>query len=206
MIEPMTSKAQKYPDLWLDPEDDPREVASGSASGSADTATGKTTGSAAADERSVLLEYLRHFRMTFELKCDDLDAEQLARRSVEPSTMSLLGLLRHLAAVEHTWFRITMAGEVVPRLWGKDDDRDADFDGAVADDAVVAEAWRSWREEVAYAEAFVDRAESLELMSTQPTRDPISLRELLVHLIEEYARHCGHADLIRERIDGRTGQ
>ena len=60
--------------------------------------------------------------------------------------------------------------------------------------------------EVAHAEAFVDAAESLELMSTHPTRDPLSLRELLVHLIEEYARHCGHADLLRERIDGRTGQ
>jgi hypothetical protein len=59
---------------------------------------------------------------------------------------------------------------------------------------------------VAYAEAFVERAESLELISTHGTRGPISLRELLVHLIEEYARHCGHADLIRERIDGRTGQ
>jgi uncharacterized damage-inducible protein DinB len=185
----MASKAQKYPDMWVDPDDDPRG-----------------NDSAGSSEREVLLDYLRHFRLTFEMKCDDLDAEQMARRSVEPSTMSLLGLLRHLAAVEHTWFRITMAGEPLPRLWGKDDDRDADFNGAVADDDVVAEAWRSWREEVAYAEAFVDGAESLELMSTHTTRDPISLRELLVHMIEEYARHCGHADLIRERIDGRTGQ
>jgi len=185
----MASKAQKYPDMWVDPEDDPRG-----------------NDSAGSSEREVLLDYLRHFRLTFEMKCEDLDAEQMARRSVEPSNMSLLGLLRHLAAVEHTWFRITMAGEPLPRLWGKDDDRDADFNGAVADDDVVAEAWRSWREEVAYAEAFVARAESLDLMSTHTTRDPISLRELLVHLIEEYARHCGHADLIRERIDGRTGQ
>ena len=185
----MASKAQKYPDMWVDPADDPRG-----------------NDSAGSSEREVLVDYLRHFRLTFEMKCEDLDAEQMARRSVEPSNMSLLGLLRHLAAVEHTWFRITMAGEPLPRLWGKDDDRDADFNGAVADDDVVAEAWRSWREEVAYAEAFVDRAESLDLMSTHTTRDPISLRELLVHLIEEYARHCGHADLIRERIDGRTGQ
>ena len=195
----MASKAQKYPDMWVDPQDDPREIDA--------TANGAGAGTGAvAGEREVLLSYLRHFRLTFEMKCDGLDAEQLARRSVEPSTMSLLGLLRHLAAVEHTWFRITMAGEPVPRLWGKDDNRDADFDGAVADDAVVAEAWRAWREEVANAEAFVEQADSLELVSTHPTRDPITLRELLVHLIEEYARHCGHADLIRERIDGRTGQ
>src|SRR5689334_14288735 len=186
----MASKAQKYPDMWIDPEDDPRESAT----------------SAATDERSVLLEYLQHFRLTFELKCDGLDAEQLARRSVEPSTMSLLGLLRHLAHVEHVWFRITMEGTETPRLWGKDEDRDADFDGAVAGDAVVAEAWEAWRREVAHAEAFVERAESLEVVSLHPTRGPITLRELLVHLIEEYARHCGHADLIRERIDGRTGQ
>ena len=187
----MASQATKYPDMWLDPEDDPR-----------DTEQLREP----VPERENLLDYLRHYRLTFELKCDGLDAEQLARRSVEPSTMSLLGLLRHLAAVEHGWFRITMAGEQVPKLWGKDEHRDADFDGAVADDDVVAEAWRAWREEVAYAEAFVARAESLELMSTHPTREPISLRNLLVHMIEEYARHCGHADLIRERIDGRTGQ
>ena len=186
----MTSKAQKYPDMWVDPEDDPRESAT----------------STATDERSVLLEYLHHFRLTFEMKCEGLDAEQLARRSVEPSTMSLLGLLRHLAAVEQTWFRITMVNEDVPRLWGKDADRDADFDGAVADEAVVAEAWEAWRREVAYAVDFVERAESLEVVSTHPTRGPITLRELLVHMIEEYARHCGHADLIRERSDGRTGQ
>jgi uncharacterized damage-inducible protein DinB len=190
MIDLMASKAQKYPDMWVDPEDDPRAAAT----------------STATDERSVLLEYLQHFRLTFEMKCEGLDAEQMARRSVEPSSMSLLGLLRHLAAVEQTWFRITMVNEDVPRLWGKDEERDADFDGAVADEGVVAEAWEAWRREVAYAVAFVERAESLDVVSTHATRGPITLRELLVHLIEEYARHCGHADLIRERIDGRTGQ
>jgi uncharacterized damage-inducible protein DinB len=184
----MASKATKYPDMWVDPEDDPR--------GNDSAGTG---------EREVLLDYLRHYRLTFEMKCDDLDAEQMARRSVEPSTMSLLGLLRHLAKVEQVWFRITMEGNEIPRLY-VDGNPDGDFEGAVADDAVVAEAWQAWRREVAHAEEFVQRAESLDLMSLHPTRDPISLRELLVHLIEEYARHCGHADLIRERIDGRTGQ
>jgi uncharacterized damage-inducible protein DinB len=184
----MASKATKYPDMWVDPEDDPRG-----------------NDSAGSSEREVLLDYLRHYRLTFEMKCDGLDAEQMARRSVEPSTMSMLGLLRHLAKVEQIWFRITMEGNEVPRLY-VEDEPDGDFNGAVADDAVVAEAWEAWRREVAHAEEFVGRADTLELMSTHPIRGPISLRELLVHLIEEYARHCGHADLIRERIDGRTGQ
>jgi uncharacterized damage-inducible protein DinB len=156
-------------------------------------------------ERAVLLEYLQHYRTTFERKCDGLDAEQLARRSVEPSTLSLLGLLRHLAKVEQVWFRITMEGNDIPRLYVSADEPDGDFDGAVGDDEVVAEAWEAWRREVAHAQAFVDRTESLDVVSTHPTRSPITLRELLVHLIEEYARHCGHADLLRERIDGRTG-
>ena len=185
----MTSKAKKLPDMWVDPEDDPRET------------DGNPVG-----ELATLLDYLGYQRKTLELKCADLDAGQLARRSVEPSTMSLLGLLRHLAKVEHTWFRITMQGNDIPRLYATESDRDADFNGAVADQDVVAEAWASWRREVAHAEEFVAQSESLDVMSTHPTRDPICLRELLVHLIEEYARHNGHADLIRERIDGRTGQ
>ena len=159
----------------------------------------------AAGEREVLLGYVDHFREAFAAKCADLSPEQMAMRSVEPSTLSLLGLLRHLAKVEHIWFRITMEGQEIPRLYGTDEVVDADFDGAVADAGVVAEAWESWRREVAHAQDFVARADSLELMSTHPTRDRISLRELLVHLLEEYAQHCGHADLIRERIDGRTG-
>src|SRR5689334_8474373 len=132
-------------------------------------------------ERAVLLEYLEHYRTTFELKCQDLDAEQLARRSVAPSTLSLLGLLRHLAKVEHVWFRITMAGNQIPRLYDTDVRRDADFDGAVADPAVVAEAWEAWRREVAFARDLVERAESLDLASRHPTRDHITLREVLVH-------------------------
>jgi uncharacterized damage-inducible protein DinB len=184
----MTSKATQFPDMWVDPEDDPRE------------------GPSPVGERETLLGYLNYQRTTLAMKCDGLDAEQLARRSVEPSTLSLLGLVRHLAKVEQVWFRITMSGQQIPRLYSTEQDRDADFNGAVADPDVVAEAWEGWRREVAFAEQFVAEAPSLDLMSTHPTRDPISLRELLVHLIEEYARHNGHADLLRERIDGRTGQ
>ena len=99
----------KYPHMWVDPEDDPR---------SQDAVLG--------DERATLLDYLRSYRLTLELKCSGLSAEQLATRSVPPSTMSLLGLVRHLAQVEQSWFRRVMAGEDVPFLYRREDDRDAD--------------------------------------------------------------------------------
>jgi Protein of unknown function (DUF664) len=164
------------------------------------------------DERTTLVESLRCVRLTLEMKCADLDAEAMARRSVEPSTMSLLGLVRHLAETERDSFRALMAGQDVPRLFCSDTDRDGDFDGAVADPRVVAEAWEAWRAEVDFAERFVAEAPSLDITANDPLNQhgsgggAISLRELLVGMIEEYARHLGHADLLRERIDGRIGQ
>ena len=155
-------------------------------------------------EEAVLREYLDHFRGVFEAKCEGLDAEQLATRSVPPSTMSLLGLLRHLAAVEYSWWRRVMDRHLeLPKMWGKDEHRDADFDGAVADDAVVAEAWAAWRAEVAYAREF-QASHPMDHLGQHDDGD-LEMREVVVHLIEEYARHCGHADLLRECIDGRTG-
>lgn len=158
------------------------------------------------DERTVLVEYLRDQRLTLQLKCADLDAEQLARRAVPPSTLSLLGLVRHMAEVERGWFRRVMAGEDVPPIYRTDDDRDADFNDAIADPDVVAEAWRNWRAEIEFAERLVDRTPDLATRGRMRDGETISLRELLVHMIEEYARHNGHADLIRERIDGVTGE
>ncbi|MDG4759928.1 DinB family protein [Micromonospora sp. WMMD710] len=158
-----------------------------------------------ADERTVLVEFLRNQRLTLERKCDGLDAEQLARRSVPPSTMSLLGLIRHMAEVERGWFRRTMAGQEAPQIYCSDDDPDGDFDGALADPAVVDEARRAWRAEVEFAERFVAEAPDLEVQGRQRKGNVVVLRELLVHMIEEYARHNGHADLLRERIDGRVG-
>src|SRR5947209_11748648 len=97
------------------------------------------------DERTTLVEALRCQRLTLEMKCAGLDAEAMARRSVEPSTMSLLGLVRHLAEVERLTFRVMLAGQDSPRLYCSDSDRDGDFDGAVADPQVVAQAWEAWR-------------------------------------------------------------
>jgi uncharacterized damage-inducible protein DinB len=171
--------------MWVDPDDDPREN---------DVET--------AGERATLLDYLRRYRLTLEMKCADLDAGQLARRSVPPSTMSLLGLVRHLAEVERNWFRRELAGRDAPRLYCSDQDRDGDWNGAVADPAVVADAWAAWRSEVAFAEQYMADTADLDTRGTSG----VPLRDVLVHMIEEYARHCGHADLLRERIDGRVGQ
>jgi uncharacterized damage-inducible protein DinB len=178
-----------YTDVWMDPADDPRD-----------------TGTELDDERSVLVEYVRVYRITMELKCADLDPEQLARRSVPPSTMSLLGLIRHMADVERNWFRRVMAGEDAPPLYWTEGEPDVDWNGAVADPEVVARAWADWRDEVGYAERYVNGSGDLGTRGTMRDGTTVSLREVLVHTIEEYARHCGHADLLRERIDGRVGQ
>jgi uncharacterized damage-inducible protein DinB len=173
-----------WEDMWTDPESDPR------------------TDGGFVGERDTLVGYLRDQRLTLELKCSGLDTEQLARRSVPPSDLSLLGLVRHMATVEQGWFRIRLAGQDQPRHYRSQDHPDGEFDGAVADEQVVAEAWARWREEVAFAEAFVEEADDLGMAG----KEGDVLREVLVHMIEEYARHNGHADLLRERIDGRVGQ
>lgn len=160
----------------------------------------------AGGERETLLDYLGSYRLTLEMKCAGLDPEQLARRSVPPSDLSLLGLVRHLADVERHWFRRVLAGEGTRHIFRTEDDRDAAFEGAVGDAAAVEAAWTAWRGEVAFAERFVEGAPSLDVSGEMADGKRITLREVLVHMLEEYARHCGHADLLRERIDGRVGQ
>jgi uncharacterized damage-inducible protein DinB len=159
-----------------------------------------------ADERATLTGFLDYQRETIRIKCAGLDAAELARRAVEPSGLSLLGLVRHLADVERSWFRRTMAGLDAPPLYYSDADPDGEFTNAAADPDQVVEAAAAWRAEVAFAERFVADAPDLDLLSAASRRGrPVSLRWVLVHLIEEYARHAGHADLLRERIDGSTG-
>ena len=145
-----------------------------------------------------------------EMKCAGLDAEQMAQRSVPPSTMSLLGLVRHLAEGERH-FRRVMAGEDAPKLYCTDDDRDGDFNGAHADPAVVEDAWRQWRTEVELTDRFVAGVADLGtgnsgVSDLGPDGADLQLRDMLLAQIVEYARHCGHADLLRERVDGRVGQ
>jgi len=176
-------------DNFVDPEDDPR-----------------TEGPLEGDERAMLLGFLRWQRETLELKCSGLDAAALARRSVEPSTMSLLGLVRHMAEVERSWFRRVMAGQDAPPRFYSDADPDGDFDGATSDPEVVAEAWIAWRAEIVFADRFVAEAPSLDVTGNERGRGAISLRWVLMHMVEEYARHNGHADLLRQCIDGAVGQ
>ena len=178
------SKATVYPDMWVDPNDDPRD--------------GEGAGSDG--ELATLTSYLTNYRTTLRMKCEGLDKEQLARRSVPPSTMSLLGLLRHLAEVERDWRNWITEGDPLPQLYGEDD---GDFDGAAADQAVVDEAYAVLAREQAATDAVL--AEHTEL-GEHLGKVGIVVRDLMVHRIEEYARHCGHADLLRECIDGRVGQ
>ncbi|HZJ06412.1 MAG TPA: DinB family protein [Nocardioidaceae bacterium] len=155
------------------------------------------------DEREILTAFLDHQRATFELKCSGVSPESLSEKSVAPSGLSLHGLLRHLSAVERWWFRTQFAGEDVPMLYYSDDDPNQDFDSLDGD---VEEAFDVWRAECARSRAIVANASSLEETGVlERNGEPFSLRRLLVYLIAEYAQHNGHADLLRERLDGRTG-
>lgn len=156
-----------------------------------------------ADERTSLTRFLDYQRQTLAMKCSGLTAEQLRRRAVAPSALSLLGLVRHMAEVERGWFQLVMNGEDVSGYWGRwAEGEGAEFDVEEADPAQAFEVWNAACER---SREIVDAAESLE--SVGRYRDMrFSLRYVLTHMIEEYARHNGHADLLRERIDGTTGE
>jgi uncharacterized damage-inducible protein DinB len=152
------------------------------------------------DEWTMLVGWLEYHRATLAQKCEGLTEAQLRLRSVPPSHLSLLGLVRHMAEVELNWFRFWLGGqEPHPRYEG-----DADFDQV--DTADAAEAFAYWREECEHAREVLARFTSLdEVGAGQQVGAGISVRWTLVHMIEEYARHNGHADLLRETIDGKTG-
>jgi uncharacterized damage-inducible protein DinB len=159
-----------------------------------------------ADERPTLAGFLDFQRATLEWKCDGLDAEQLARRATPPSTLSLLGIVRHLAEVEWSWFdRFPMNGSRRDHYFFTTDDLNRDFDGARADPELVVEAFDKWHSAVAESRQ-VTADYDLAATFVSPRGEHISLRWVLCHMIEEYARHNGHADLLREAIDGQTGE
>ncbi|GII03790.1 DinB family protein [Planobispora takensis] len=157
-----------------------------------------------ADEASVLHSFLDWHRETLAVKCEGLSQEQLRLRPSTPSTLSLLGLVRHLSEVERHWFRNIFNGEGAKALYWTDDNPDGDFDDIA--DASAEEAFARWRAEIDHARG-LSAGLSLDTIGKSLRRgEEVSLRWILVHMIEEYARHNGHADIIRQQIDGVTGE
>lgn len=156
-----------------------------------------------AGEREMLRDFLDYHRGTLALKCDGLSDEDLRRRSMPPSALCLLGLVRHLAEVERHWFRRVINGEDVPLLWSAEGDFQAAYD---ASQATQAEAFAAWEAEVEQSRRIEREAQSLDVTAYNARwGEEVSLRLVMLHLIHEYARHNGHADLLREGIDGTVG-
>ncbi|MGA6158645.1 DinB family protein [Stenotrophomonas sp. NPDC087984] len=156
-----------------------------------------------ADERTSLEGWLDFHRATLALKCEGLDDKQLREASAPPSELTLLGLVRHMAEVERSWFRRVFAHEDTPPIWYSDQDPDGEFH--IADGDTAEGAFAIWRDEITKAREAA-AGHSLDEVVTRPDRGDYNLRWIYLHMIEEYARHNGHADLIRERIDGVTGE
>ncbi len=156
-----------------------------------------------ADERTMLDAWLDFHRATLLWKCDGLNDDQLRSRSVPPSTLSLLGLVRHMAEVERHWFRRALVGEDAPPLYYSDDNEDGDFDDV--DGADVAVDLAVYRAEVDRCRVLAAEHALDDIGRRQRHGQDVSLRWIYVHMVEEYARHNGHADFLRERIDGVTG-
>jgi uncharacterized damage-inducible protein DinB len=154
-------------------------------------------------ERDMLLAFLDYHRATLAMKCEGLTDEELRRRSVPPSTLSLLGLVRHMAEVERAWFRRVFEDSDAPMVWSDKIDFQAAYDASAS---TREEAFSAWQAEVENSRRIEQEAESLDLAGYQPRWDEeVSLRMVMVHVLLEYGRHNGHADLLRESIDGTVG-
>jgi uncharacterized damage-inducible protein DinB len=156
-----------------------------------------------AGERETLRVFLDFHRSTLAMKCEGLSDDGLRQRSMPPSTLTLLALVRHMAEVERTWFRRVIAGEDIPLRWSPE----GDFQAAYASDgASVSEAFAAWKSEVAASRRIEAAAESLDVTGHQARwGEDVSLRFVMLHMIHEYARHNGHADFLREGVDGTVG-
>lgn len=156
-----------------------------------------------AGERETLRVFLDYHRATLAMKCEGLSDDELRRRSMPPSTLSLLGLVRHMAEVERTWFRRVIDGEDIPLVWSDDGDFQAAYDAAAAG---RSEAFDAWQSEIEHSRRIEREAESLDVTGYNARwGERVSLRLVMLHLIHEYARHNGHADFLREGIDGAVG-
>ncbi|MEU8822875.1 DinB family protein [Streptomyces sp. NPDC048636] len=155
------------------------------------------------DERETLRAFLEFQRATLAMKCEGLTDEELRQRSMPPSTLSLLALVRHLAEVERAWFRRVFEDHEAPMVWSDIVDFQAAYD---ASRSTRAEAFTAWEAEVDNSRRIEREAVSLDLAGYQPRWEKeVSLRMVLVHVLLEYARHNGHADFLREGVDGVTG-
>ncbi|MEU4365971.1 DinB family protein [Micromonospora chersina] len=156
-----------------------------------------------AGERETLRAFLDFHRATLALKCEGLTDEELRRQSSPPSTLSLLGLVRHMAEVERTWFRRVINAEDVPLIWSAAGDFQEAYDASASS---RSEAFEAWRREVEHARRIERDAESLDVTGHQARwGEDVSLRLVMLHMMHEYARHNGHADFLREAIDGTVG-
>jgi uncharacterized damage-inducible protein DinB len=154
-------------------------------------------------EREMLRAFLDYHRATLALKCEGLSDDELRSASSPPSALTLLGLVRHLAEVERTWFRRVINGEDVPLVWSPDGDFQAAYD---ASDAAVGKAFSAWEAEVAHSRRIEREASSLDVTGYNARwGEDVSLRLVMLHMMHEYARHNGHADFLREAIDGTVG-
>ena len=154
-------------------------------------------------ERESLRGWLDFHRATLAWKCEGLDDERLRLQSMPPSTLSLLGLVRHMAEVERHWFRRIIADETIRHVWTDEWDFQAAYD---ASESTREEAFGAWQSEVDAARAIERDVDSLDHEFRVESWDcNASLRAILMHLIHDYARHNGHADLLREGIDGTVG-
>lgn len=156
-----------------------------------------------ADERTTLAAYLEEQRRVLAWKCQGLSDAELRRRAVPPSRLSLLGLVRHMAEVERGWFRRGLRGEVIARLWDEPGRSHSDFEQV--EEADVAACFSTWERECEISRRILAELDSLDRTFSTPRYPEISARCMVNHMIEEYSRHNGHADLLRERIDGATG-
>jgi hypothetical protein len=156
------------------------------------------------DERTTLTGTLDWYRAVIENKVTGLSTEDAARVMTK-SGLSPLGVVKHLGWVERGWFQETFAGQSVEGLGQPPDDNSLEF--VIGPDDTVESVLAFYQNEVAHSRAITDATESLEDLSAEdtPWRNRVSLRWLLVHMIEETARHAGHLDLMREEIDGQTG-
>jgi len=154
-------------------------------------------------EREMLRAFLDYHRATLAMKCQGLSDEELRQQSRPPSTLSLLGLVRHMAEVERTWFRREFEDTDAPMVWSDEVDFQAAFDASASG---RSEAFAAWEAEVANSRRVEREAESLDVAGYQPRWDEeVSLRMVMFHVLLEYGRHNGHADLLREGIDGEVG-